>query len=117
MNSGGGADCSSFVWAGYAELGLSESLGWQKWGSGWCVNTANMYDTFVWCQLQNKHGKRLWGLGRDRASCPNGGQLSKMLADHGARRHPAPSPECAPLFIRSGTSPTSWTVEQVLPDT
>lgn len=68
-------DCSSFVWASFAELGLSQSLGWEKWGSGWCANTANMYDSFA----SASHGRRLWGWD-EGGDFPNGGQFDKAFA-------------------------------------
>jgi hypothetical protein len=59
------ADCSSFVWASYAEIGLSEALTWHKWKDGASSqpainNTQNIYDKFA---ANDAIGRKLWGWG------------------------------------------------------
>ena len=70
----GCVDCSSFVWACYAELGLSASLGWEKWGSGGVVNTGPTCTTHSTCVTKfattTTRGKRLWGWD-ERGSFPD----------------------------------------------
>ena len=74
-----GVDCSSFVWACYAELGLSTSLTWEPWKdddghdepdptgdidkqgtNGWANNTGNMIDKFA---SNDSIGRKLAGWG------------------------------------------------------
>ena len=84
-------DCSSFVWACYAELGLSAALGWEKWNDpkpeaglnahwnvivaglpGNCISTLGMYEKFA---VSSNNCRRLWGF----PSRINSGQHALML--------------------------------------
>jgi hypothetical protein len=85
------ADCSSFVWASYADIGLSTSLTWSKWDDGAQNNTQNMYDKFA---ANDDIGRRLWGwpavasgdrVQKIRETCTSGDLLIRV--DSGNSNH------------------------------
>ena len=51
------ADCSSFAWGCWAELGMAESVGWPAWGASWAPSCADMHTT----AQSSAATAKLWG--------------------------------------------------------